>query len=250
MGREQVALDAIGKKRQRALASLTGLHALTLTLHALRDPRRQRGALDGVDLHHRARGLERGKPGRGAHDLVGARQHHQRERAVIALRRLGQFLQRLRAILAGLAGGDAHFKNLLVGKQAHRAAGGEHFTPVEVRTRDGVHRAFGMALGTRRTADRIAGLLHQQGVVAVHRVEGAQAALQMGFELGGGDLHARNLHQGVAPLRGHQRLTSPRDRVRPGGSPQGVAAAAARHRSAFAETAAPLPTPWPAPPIR
>ena len=43
---QQVAFHAVGEELQRALALLAGLHALALLRQPLRDPLRQRGALD------------------------------------------------------------------------------------------------------------------------------------------------------------------------------------------------------------
>jgi hypothetical protein len=76
---------------------------------------------------------------------------------------LGQLLQRLRTVLAGLARGNADLDQLPVGKQAERAATGQHRAPVEVRAGHGVHAALGATLGPRHGADGVGRLLHQQG---------------------------------------------------------------------------------------
>jgi hypothetical protein len=156
---------------------------------ALRDPLRQRGALDRIDLEAHAVVLERREPGAGARGLVQARQHHQRERAVVAGRGFGQLLQRRAAVLAGLARRNADLDDLLVGEQRERAAGREHRAPVEVRAGHGVRAALGVALRARRGANGVGRFLREQRLVAVDRVERLQPLLQVGAELGAGKLH-------------------------------------------------------------
>ena len=116
-------------------------------------------------------------------------QQHQGERAVVTLGRLRELLQDLRAVLAGFARGHAHLDQLLVGKQAERAATGQHRAPVEMGAGGGVHCALGVALLARRLANDIAQLLHQQRLVSVHRVQAFQPALQVLPKLRRADLH-------------------------------------------------------------
>ena len=61
---QQVAFDAVGEEGERALALVAGGDALALRGQALRDPLRQRAALDRVDARcvTPAR-VERGEPG-------------------------------------------------------------------------------------------------------------------------------------------------------------------------------------------
>ena len=135
---EQVAFDAVGEELQRALAFLAALHALALLRQPLGDPLRQRGALDGSTcrLTPLPSSAENQAPLRVALSSRGSM--HQRERAVVARRGLGDLLQRGAAVLARLARGDADLDDLLVGEQAERAAGREHGAPVEMRAGHGV----------------------------------------------------------------------------------------------------------------
>jgi hypothetical protein len=190
---EQVAFDAVGEELQRALAFVAGHHALALLAQALRDPLRQRIALDGLDLDARAVVLQRREPGAGARGLVQPRQHHERERAVVAGRGLGHLLQRGAAVLAGLARGDADLDDLLVGEQRERAARRQHRAPVEVRAGHGVRAALGVALRARGRANGVGRLLCEQRLVAVDGVERLQPLLQVGPELGAGKLHGNEM---------------------------------------------------------
>ena len=179
------------EEQQRALAGLARRHALALRGQALGDPGRQLRALDGVDLDGRARALQRRKPGRTARGLVQARQHDEREHAVVAGRCGGDLLQRGAAVLARLARGHANFDDLLVGKQAQRAAGGQHGAPVVVGAGHGEAAALGKALRARGGANGIQRLLRQQRLVAVQHVQRAQRLLQVRGQLGGAQLHVR-----------------------------------------------------------
>ena len=190
---QQVAFHAVGKKLQGALALFARHHALALLGQALGNPLRQLAAFDGVDLDGDAVALQRGKPGAGFGGFVQARQHDQGEGAVVAPGRFGNLLQRHAAVLAGLARGDADLDDLLVGKQAQAAASGEHGAPVKVGTGHGVAAAFGVALGAGGGADGVGGFLLQQGLVAVQYIERRQGPLEVGGELGQGDLHGQSL---------------------------------------------------------
>src|SRR5690606_2513615 len=70
-----------------------------------------------------------------------------------------------------------------------------------MRARHGVHGPLGVALRPGRLADGVAGLLHQQGFVAMHRVKAAQAFLQVR-----GQLRSRDLHQ-IALTNARRRMT-------------------------------------------
>ena len=118
VGGEQVAFDPVGKKLQRALAHIAGCHTLALLLQALGNPLRQHLALHRVELQGDTKTVQRHKPRARAGGLVQARQDHQGECGVVALRTGGQLLQGDAAVLAGFAGRDTHFDDLFVGKQA------------------------------------------------------------------------------------------------------------------------------------
>ena len=191
--REQVALDAIGEEGERALALGAGGDVLALRRQALGDPRRQRLPLDRIDAHRDAGAVERGEPGARLLRAVEPRQLHQRDDVAAAAcdRDLAVALQRLRAVLAGLARRNADLDQLAVGEQAQRLRRAEQAAPVEVRAGDGVHLALAAAGGARGGADRVGGLLGEQRLVAPHRVDRAQVALQVVGESVGVDLHQR-----------------------------------------------------------
>ena len=130
---EQIALHPVGKKLQGALPFFACGHALTLQLQALGDPHRQSLALHGFDLQGDAKIVQRAKPGAFFGGRVQARQHKQGQGVGVALRGLRQLLDRRAAFFAGFARRDAHFHDLPVGKQAQRAAAGQHLAPVKVR---------------------------------------------------------------------------------------------------------------------
>ena len=119
---------------------------------------------------------------------VEPRQLDQRDHVASAAgdRDLAVALQRLRAVLAGLARRDADLDQLAVGEQAQRLRRAEQAAPVEVRTGDGVHLALAAAGGARRGADRVGRFLRQQRLVAPDGVDGAQLALQVRGEAIGG----------------------------------------------------------------
>ena len=126
-----------------------------LLLQALRDPLRQRAARSTgstwiVDAVGRPAPQTRR---RCCGHLVQPGQQHQRERAVVALRRGGQLLDGGLPSLPGLPDGDA-IHDLPVGKQA-QAAAGEHLAPVKVGAGHGVHGALGVACGAGGGADRV-----------------------------------------------------------------------------------------------
>ena len=98
-------------------------------------------------------------------------------------------LQRLRALLAGLAGGDPHFDELLVGEQAHRLRGTDQPAPVEVGAGDGMDLALGVAGGARGRTDQVAGLLSEQRLVPPQRIDRAQPLLQVSRQLIEAQLH-------------------------------------------------------------
>ena len=189
--RQQVALDPVGQKTQAQLAGLAAGHVLPLQAQPLRDPGRQLGALDRVDAQCQAVLLERGKPGAFEGGGVQPGQQHQGEQIGVMGGGGGQLLQHRRALLAGFARRDAQLQQLAFGKQALAAAGGQHCAPVEVRAADRAHAALRKALRPRGGADGVGRLLHQQRFVAVHGVEGFEAALQVRGQLGGGALHGR-----------------------------------------------------------
>ena len=77
---EQVALDPIGKKLQRALTFFSRNHALPLCGQAPGNPLRQCGAFYGLYLQGHAKTLQRDKPGAGLGHLVQPRQQDDSER--------------------------------------------------------------------------------------------------------------------------------------------------------------------------
>ena len=215
---EQVAFDAIGEEGQGALAGLTRLDLLALGGQALGDPQWQLAALDRVAAQGQARAIEGGEPGAVLLRLVQARQGDQREQAVVALGGLAVLLQGLRALLAGLARGDADLDDLLVTEQGHFAGRTQQARPVKVRTTDGVHLAFGEAGCARSGADGVTGLLGQQGLVTVQRVDGLErtgALAQVGRELVEAQLHGRG--RTLSALRRWPRAPAPKPSWRPAG---------------------------------
>ena len=193
VGGEQIAFHPVGKKLQRVLALLARSHALALRGQALGNPLRQRGALHRLHLHADAVIFQGHEPGGGLGGLVQARQEHDGQRAVIALRLLGQLLQGGAAFLARLAAGNADFDDLLVGKQAQAACGGQHLAPVKVGTGHGVGAALAKALGAGVGAQGVQGFELEQRLVAVQGVQAFEATLQVPGQLRGGNLHGRVL---------------------------------------------------------
>ena len=91
--------------------------------------------------------------------------------------------------MPGLPDGNADLDQLPVGEEAQRLRGAEQAAPVEVRAGDRVHLALAAAGGACGDADRVAGLLREQRLVAPDRVDGAQLALQVRGEAIGRELH-------------------------------------------------------------
>ena len=187
MGRQQIALDPVGEEGQRLLAGLAVLDAQAVLRQALRDPDRQRAALDRIDPHRQPGAVERAEPGAAELGAVQARQQHQRDVVVADL--LDIALQRLGAVLARLAGGNADLDQPALGEQAQRAGIAQQAGPVEMTAGDGMHRALAAAGRTRGGAHRVGRLLRQQRLVAMNDIERAQALGQGGGELVGADLH-------------------------------------------------------------
>jgi len=98
-------------------------------------------------------------------------------------------LQRLRAVLAGLARWNPHLDQLALGEQAQRLRRTEQRAPVEVRALHGVHLPFAAAAGARSGADGIGGFLREQRLVAPDGVDGTQLALEVRGEAIERDLH-------------------------------------------------------------
>ena len=219
---QQVAFHAVGKEGQRVLPGFTTLHPLALARQALRQPDRQRLALDGLHAHRQAGAVQRAEPGPLHLLAVQARQLHQRQHVVVQA--VAVALQRLRPVLAWLARGDADLDQLPLGEQAHLLRRTQHGAPVEVRAADGEDLAFGITLVPGGCADRIAGFLRLQRFVAEHGVQRPQPTLQVGRQLVGANLHR--------PLRAGSR---PAD-----------AAPGPRCRSASRGTARSLRAAWPA----
>jgi hypothetical protein len=90
-------------------------------------------------------------------------QHAVREALAIAL-------QGVAAVAARLAIGNAQVDQLVAAEQRHVAGGEMQRVPLEAGAGD-QHLALGVALLARRVADRVAGLDHQQRLVAVQDVE-------------------------------------------------------------------------------
>jgi hypothetical protein len=63
VGRQQVALDAVGEERQRLLPAGAFRDTLALRRQPPGDPARQRAAFHGLHAHHDARAVERIEPG-------------------------------------------------------------------------------------------------------------------------------------------------------------------------------------------
>ena len=231
---EQVAFDAVGEEGERALALAAGGDVLALRRQPLGDPLRQGLALDRIDAHRDAGAVERREPGARLLRAVEARQLHERDHVAAAARRgdVAVALQRLRAVLAGLARRDADLDQLAVGEQAQRLRRAEQAAPVEVRAGDGVHLALAAAGGACRGADRVGGFLGEQRLVAPDRVDGAQLALAGGRRVG-----RRRVACAPRPVEG------PRE----SGPTRAGAAPARRCRSASPGRGTPPPAPWRAP---
>ena len=102
---------------------VAGGDALALRGQALRDPLRQRLALDRIDADRRRRRASSARePGARLLRAVEPRQLHQRDDVAAAAfdARLAVALQRLGAVLARLARRDADLDQLAVGEQAQR----------------------------------------------------------------------------------------------------------------------------------
>ena len=163
---------------------------MALLLQALCDPLRQVTPRDRIEFDGDAEAFQCAEPRAFGRHAVQLGQHDQRQSRVVTLAALGNLLQRHRAFLARLAAGHADLDNLFVGKKTERTATGQHLAPVEVRAGGGVYRAFGVALCACCCPQRVGKFLHQQGLIAVQRVEGLDAALEVLRELGRGKLHS------------------------------------------------------------
>jgi hypothetical protein len=124
-------------------------------------------------------------------EFVQLGQHHQRQSVRIFSGLGGDLLQLHTAVFPRLAGWDADFDDLLVGKEAHAACGGQHLAPVKMRTGDGEGTALGEALLARLGTDGVCRFLHQQGLVTVQSVERAQPLGEVVAELAGDYLHVK-----------------------------------------------------------
>ena len=204
---QQIAFHAVGKKLQCAQAFVAGGHLQAHGAQALGNPAGQVGALHGVDLQGNAKVVQRAKPGAGFSGFVQGGQQHHGERRIIVLRALGQLLQSNAAFLARLAAGNADFDNLLVRKQTHAAAGGQHLAPIEVGAHHGVGAALGKALGAGKGAQSVKRFGLQKRLVAVQRVQAFEAALQVAGQLRGGELHGMLPVQGARLLMAAMRRT-------------------------------------------
>ena len=190
---EQVAFDSVCKECKRALARLAAPDPLALRTQALCDPHRQCRALDGIDAHGDACGIERLEPAALLLLSIQARQLDQRDDVVTE--RLAVALQRLGPVLARLAGRNADLDQLLVGKQTHRLGRPQQAAPVEVSARHGVHRSFGVPCMPGRKTQLIACFLREEWLVAPDGVERADALLEMTPELIDAQLHGLSPRQ-------------------------------------------------------
>ena len=191
---QQVALDAVGEELQRALAFLAAAAtrcpccASRCAIHCGSACRSTGSTWIGDAV-----AVERGEP--GAVLVMASSRGSSTSVSVLSLpcALCGELLQRRAAFLARLARRDADLDDLLVGEQAQRAAGGQHLAPVEVRAGDGVHGALGVALARAPRRGSRRPLPGQQRLVAVQRVEGLEALLQVLAQLGGGELHGSSV---------------------------------------------------------
>ena len=198
---QQVAFHAVSEKAQGLLAFFACGHALALARHAFGNPRGQAGAVDGVGLHAHARRFQRREPRAGFGGFVQPGQGDEGEHAWawrvgsglcgLPGNLRGQLLQGRAAFLAGLAGRDADFHDLLLRKEAERLPGGQRSAPVEVRAHHGVHAALGMPGGACGGADGVLRFLRQQRFIAVQHIQRAQPLGQVGGQLREGQLHGR-----------------------------------------------------------
>ena len=113
--------------------------------------------------------------------------HHERDRV------LGQprapCLDRLAALRSRLAGGNAQLHQPLRREERHVGRGRADSIPVHAGLGE-EHLALGAAVLARRLADAVGGLQREEGLRAVHRVEGRHALPEVALELARGNLHA------------------------------------------------------------
>ena len=207
--RQQIALDPVGKKLQAALALLAAPHPLALGREPLRNPHRQGLPVHCAHGNGYALAVECCEPGAGPGGFVELRQGDQAQRAVIACCAVGQTLEHGTALNARFARGNAQFEQLAIGKQAHAAGSSQHLAPVKAGTRHGEGAALAKALGASHCSDAVTGLLHQQQLLAIHRVEALEPAFEVVFKLAGGDLHRQSLALGCRPKGGPEGLKMP-----------------------------------------
>src|SRR5262249_29714747 len=98
-------------------------------------------------------------------------------------------LDRLRALRAGLARGDAQLDQLALAEERHARGARHELAPVEAPLGE-EHGTLGEPLRARLCADRVGGLEREQRVVAVNRVQRPELAPEMAVEL-------------LEPQRGH-----------------------------------------------
>ena len=106
----------------------------------------------------------------------------------VVRRRSHECGQKLRPLVAGLAGRQPHLDDTALGKQRHVLQAGTEIVPVETAFGD-MRLAFCVALGFGCGAYRVEGLVYQQGLVTGNEVYGCRTRRQMRFQLAGSQLH-------------------------------------------------------------
>ena len=153
-----------------------------------------------------------------------SRQHHEHDRVLGQAR--AQRLDRLAALGAGLARGNADLEEPLRGEEREVGRRGAQLRPVRARL-GGEHLALGAAVAARGRADGVAGLQREERLRAVHRVEGREPLPQVLGEAARGDLH-----RGGAPAC----TTAMRRRMRPAASTR-ISSKSSRSSASFASGA-------------
>ena len=189
VGGEEVALHVVGDEGKGI-----GRRPLLLAREALGDPVGQAFALGGVEFDGDAGLDERGEPADLARRPVDLGQGDEGDDAVVEV--AGVALQRLAAVAAGLAVGDAQVDQLAGAEQRQVAGGGLQFAPAETLAGD-QHLALGIALLAGGGADGVAGFEHQQGLVAVEDVERGERLVELGGELLGAQVHGLGAAAGI-----------------------------------------------------
>ncbi|OIQ74090.1 hypothetical protein GALL_442680 [mine drainage metagenome] len=186
MGGQQIALDPRHQKIEQSPPRVACGQGESVALQPRGDPARQLRQLDAVHPHNHAVLRQSAEPGGFLRGGVEPRQDDQHQH--IGRQAVRQRGQRLAAVAARLAAGNAQLDQAAAAEQADFTAAREQLAPVETA----FHRvalAFVEALLARRGADGVDRFVDQQRLVAMHGIERGQAAGEVGVELVCGELH-------------------------------------------------------------